>query len=34
MITVRLRQLGAEIIPVAWTYPHAELDRGDSQPVV
>jgi hypothetical protein len=23
MITVRLRQLGAEIIPVAWTYPHA-----------
>src|SRR3954454_1489060 len=23
MITVRLRQMGAEIIPVAWTYPHA-----------
>lgn len=22
MITVRLRQLGVEIIPVAWTYPH------------
>lgn len=22
MITVRLRQLGVEVIPVAWTYPH------------
>src|SRR5436190_7292315 len=23
MITVRIRQLGIELIPVAWTYPHA-----------
>ena len=30
-IMVRLQQLGAEIIPVAWTYTHAELDRGNSQ---
>ena len=27
MITVRLRQLGVEIIPVAWTYPSPELAR-------
>ncbi len=30
-IVVQLQQLGAEIIPVAWTYSSAELDRGNSQ---
>ena len=33
-IIVRLKQLGAEIIPVAWTYKSAELDRGSHQSVV